>query len=60
VRRGDEYGLRVGAGIVHDSVPEREYEETLDKGCALVNAVDDALGDRADLDVEDAEEGVTE
>jgi len=44
VRYGDEYGLRVGAGIVHDSVPEREYEETLDKARALVNAVDEALG----------------
>ncbi|WP_129114899.1 anthranilate synthase component I family protein [Halegenticoccus tardaugens] len=51
VRRGDEYRLRVGAGIVHDSVPDREYEETLAKGRALVNAVDEALGERADLTV---------
>ncbi|WP_435335258.1 aminodeoxychorismate synthase, component I [Haloarchaeobius sp. TZWWS8] len=51
VRYRDEYHLRVGAGIVHDSVPEREYEETLDKARALVNAVDDALGDRAGLTV---------
>ncbi|WP_255197304.1 aminodeoxychorismate synthase, component I [Halorarius litoreus] len=43
VRYGDEYHLRVGAGIVHDSVPEREYEETLDKGRALVKALDAAL-----------------
>ncbi len=49
VRHGEEYHLRVGAGIVHDSVPEREYAETLDKGRALVTAVDRALGDRADL-----------
>jgi anthranilate synthase component 1 len=50
-RRSDEYSLRVGAGIVHDSVPEREFEETLDKGRALVRALDRALGDRADLAV---------
>jgi len=52
VRYGDEYHLRVGAGIVHDSEPDREYEETLDKGRALVTAVDEALGNRADLSVE--------
>jgi len=52
VRYGDEYHLRVGAGIVHDSVPEREYEETLDKARALVTAVDEALGRRGDLAVE--------
>ncbi|WP_435345180.1 aminodeoxychorismate synthase, component I [Haloarchaeobius sp. HRN-SO-5] len=55
VRYGDEYHLRVGAGIVHDSVPEREYAETLDKARALVRAVDEALGDRAALSVADAE-----
>ncbi|MFB6086996.1 MAG: aminodeoxychorismate synthase, component I [Haloarculaceae archaeon] len=55
VRYADEYHLRVGAGIVHDSVPDREYEETLDKGRALVTAVDEALGDRAAFTVEDPE-----
>jgi anthranilate synthase component 1 len=49
VRYGDEYHLRVGAGIVHDSEPDREYAETLDKGRALVTAVDDALGEHADM-----------
>ncbi|WP_233274758.1 anthranilate synthase component I family protein [Haladaptatus cibarius] len=44
VRYRDEYHLRVGAGIVHDSVPELEYEETLAKGKALVKAIDEALG----------------
>ncbi|MEF8781223.1 MAG: chorismate-binding protein, partial [Haloferacaceae archaeon] len=39
----DEYHLRVGAGIVHDSDPDAEYEETLAKGRALVTAIDDAL-----------------
>jgi anthranilate synthase component 1 len=43
VRAGDAYHLRVGGGIVHDSVPDREYEETLDKARALLNAVDAAL-----------------
>ena len=52
VRYAGDYHLRVGAGIVHDSVPEREYAETLDKGRALVTAVDRALGDRATLRVD--------
>jgi anthranilate synthase component 1 len=52
VRYENQYSLRVGAGIVHDSNPTQEYEETLAKGRALVTAVDEALGDRADLAVE--------
>ena len=52
VRHAGEYHLRVGAGIVHDSVPHREYEETLDKARALVDAVSTALDVRADLTVE--------
>jgi len=56
VRRGAEYHLRVGAGIVHDSEPEREYEETLDKARALIRAVDEALDDRTSLGVESDEE----
>ncbi|MFC4440109.1 MULTISPECIES: anthranilate synthase component I family protein [Natrialbaceae] len=56
VRHADEYHLRVGAGVVHDSVPEREYAETLDKARALVTAVDRALGERASFDVEPAAE----
>jgi len=52
VRQAAEYHLRVGAGIVHDSVPDREYEETLDKARALVNAVSAALDTRTDLAVE--------
>jgi len=43
VRRGDEYHLRVGAGVVHDSDPTSEYAETLDKARALAAAIDDAL-----------------
>ncbi|MFC7128971.1 aminodeoxychorismate synthase, component I [Haloferax chudinovii] len=52
VRFGDEYHLRVGAGIVHDSDPEDEYDETLAKARALVTAIDEALGERASMAVE--------
>ncbi|HKT33131.1 MAG TPA: anthranilate synthase component I [Gammaproteobacteria bacterium] len=31
--------VQAGAGIVHDSVPEREWQETLSKGQALMRAV---------------------
>ena len=55
VRLGDEYHLRVGAGIVHDSDPDREYDETLAKGRALVNAIDEALGELAEMRVGEAE-----
>ncbi|WP_313692720.1 anthranilate synthase component I family protein [Halorarum halobium] len=51
VRTGDRYHLRVGAGIVHDSKPEAEYEETLDKARALVTAVDEAL-EAGEMEVE--------
>ena len=57
VRYEDEYHLRAGAGIVHDSVPEREYEETLSKARALVSAVDEALGRKADLSIEQPDPG---
>jgi len=43
VRHRDEYHLRVGAGVVHDSDPDAEYDETLAKARALVTALDDAL-----------------
>jgi anthranilate synthase component 1 len=52
VRYREEYHLRVGAGIVHDSVPDQEYDETLDKGRALITAVDEALDDRTELTLE--------
>jgi anthranilate synthase component 1 len=32
--------VQVGAGIVADSVPEKEYEETVNKGAALFRAVE--------------------
>jgi len=43
VRHADAYHLRVGAGVVHDSDPASECDETLDKARALVDAIDDAL-----------------
>lgn len=43
VRHASEYHLRVGAGIVHDSEPNPEYDETLAKARALVTAMDEAL-----------------
>lgn len=52
VHRDREYRLRVGSGIVHDSNPAQEYQETLDKARALVTAVDEALEDRASFVLE--------
>ncbi|WP_299235908.1 anthranilate synthase component I family protein [Natronomonas sp.] len=43
VRRDRRYHLRVGAGIVHDSDPDAEYDETLDKARGVLAAVDAAL-----------------
>jgi len=40
VRQGDELWIQAGAGIVADSVPEREYEETVNKAKALRRAVE--------------------
>ena len=52
VHHDGEYRLRVGSGIVHDSVPAKEYQETLDKARALVTAVDEALGEQGSFEVE--------
>jgi anthranilate synthase component 1 len=38
---GDQMITRNGAGIVADSIPEREYQETLDKGQALFQVMDE-------------------
>ncbi|MCG8588194.1 MAG: anthranilate synthase component I family protein, partial [Proteobacteria bacterium] len=42
VARGDRLTLQSGAGIVADSVPEREFEETMNKARALIEAIDRA------------------
>jgi anthranilate/para-aminobenzoate synthase component I len=39
VRKGDRIFLQVGGGVVADSVPEREYRETLDKAAGMLRAV---------------------
>jgi len=36
---GNKAWFQVGGGIVYDSEPEKEYQETLDKGRALVRAL---------------------
>ena len=40
VIRGNEIFVQAGAGIVADSVPEREWEETRNKAKALIKAVE--------------------
>lgn len=40
-RNGKAY-VQAGAGIVYDSVPEKEYEETKNKALAVINAVAEA------------------
>ncbi len=43
VVRGREAIFNVGGGIVIDSVPENEYEESLLKAQALLNAINGKL-----------------
>jgi len=42
VRHGSRIAIQAGAGIVADSVPEREYRETVNKAKALMEAVEGA------------------
>lgn len=37
---GNDAYIQAGAGIVADSVPEREYEETLNKAKGLLKAIE--------------------
>jgi anthranilate synthase component 1 len=37
---GKDVHIQVGAGIVYDSLPEREYDETLRKGAAMFKAIE--------------------
>ena len=39
VLKGSSAYVQAGAGIVADSIPEREYEETLNKAKALLRAI---------------------
>ena len=34
--------IQAGAGIVHDSVPEKEFRETQNKAKAMINAIEEA------------------
>jgi len=40
VLKGTTAYVQAGAGIVADSVPEREYQETVNKAKALLTAID--------------------
>jgi anthranilate synthase component 1 len=40
VARDGQAEVQAGAGVVFDSVPEREYQETVAKAEALLEAVD--------------------
>ncbi len=50
IHQNETYSLPVGSGIVHDSSPETEYEETLSKARALVQAMNLALSDSPPMD----------
>lgn len=43
VREGNTVSVQAGAGVVYDSIPEREYEETRNKARALFRALETAL-----------------
>ncbi|MEX1113745.1 MAG: aminodeoxychorismate synthase component I [Akkermansiaceae bacterium] len=49
VRNGDQLVYQVGAGIVADSDPEKEYEETLHKAAGIRLAVERWQKDRTDF-----------
>ncbi len=44
VRIDDRIFVQAGAGIVYDSIPEREYEETIRKSSAIFKAIERAAG----------------
>jgi anthranilate synthase component 1 len=41
VKKGITY-TQAGCGVVYDSIPEREYEESMNKARALLMAIDQA------------------
>jgi anthranilate synthase component 1/para-aminobenzoate synthetase component 1 len=47
VRKGDRLFLQAGGGIVADSVPAREYRETLHKAAGMLRAVSASIAERA-------------
>ncbi|PSQ18947.1 anthranilate synthase component I [Halobacteriales archaeon QS_8_69_26] len=49
VNEGDQFYLQVGGGVVHDSEPVAEYEETLQKAEGVLNALETSgRGDEGD------------
>ena len=40
ILKGNDAYIQAGAGIVADSIPEREYEETLNKAKGLLKAIE--------------------
>jgi anthranilate synthase component 1 len=42
--KGKKGYIQAGAGIVADSVPEKEYEESVNKAKAVVTAIEKARG----------------
>ncbi|MBR6484145.1 MAG: anthranilate synthase component I [Clostridiales bacterium] len=38
-KKGSKVSVRSGAGIVYDSVPEKEYTESINKAAAVINAI---------------------
>jgi anthranilate synthase component 1 len=54
VMRNGEASVQAGAGIVADSVPEREYEETVHKARALLRAIEIAEEQNSGLRTQDS------
>jgi anthranilate synthase component 1 len=55
VLRNGEASVQAGAGIVADSVPEREYEETEHKAQALLRAIEIAEAEDSELRTQDSD-----
>lgn len=49
----DTFYLRVGGGIVSDSSPEAEFDETIDKARALFNALSQSLDSQSTISIRD-------
>ena len=57
VMKNGEASVQAGAGIVADSVPEREYEETVHKARALLRAIEIAEEQDSELRTQESELG---
>jgi anthranilate synthase component 1 len=45
VAQGQTFSVQAGAGIVSDSDPEKEYQETVHKAAAMLRAIEIAEAD---------------